>query len=398
MKSYRKTFFIISILTAFVILSCNEKDNATNRRAQSPDPNLPAMPGKSSDHSWYAFSNGGFVQATLPQNSAIQSMKPWTESIRISAAGTNLDGNGYLLVNHIGALVFEKKENPTIINDKQLLSKSTASNLVFSNGNAFFTLSKNPLFNHSIEDYSTSSEGAFGSVRPYLIRINADNKLLYPCITYGDLELEDDEEIVGSHYDGERWISSIKSEEKDVVTNEDKVNFRYIRWDSLQDFALLSAQTRAGKVVIDECTEDDYLAVNIPADFSTAPERLKTLLSSIPSSFDFTVTLGKIGGTSPSHFAHGSMATPTEAHALMADDWICAVFADGTTYFCGSVGKKIINGGKTVAFRLPKLPKNYFYTDFCISGDIFVVGWEENDFYKTGRSGFLTVNLSELFK
>mgnify|MGYP006916054600 CR=1 FL=1 len=386
----------------FVILSCQKNGEiaiSSNKKAQSPEPNLPTLPARAKDHSWYAFSNGGFVKASLPQNSAIQSMKPWTESVRISAGATGLDGNGYMLVNHVGALIFEKKENPTIINDKQLLSKSTASNLIFSGGNAYFTLSKNALFNRA-DDSGVFEQGANGSNRPYLVRISTESKMLYPCITYGDLGIASGEEIAGSRFNGNEWISAIKSEEIDAETGEDKVEFRFIRWDSLQDFATLSAQTRPGKIILDECSEENYLEPNRPKDFSKAPERLKNLLSSIPDSFDYSVSLRLPGGSSPELFSHGSMASPTEARAIIAEDWICAIFADGTTYFSGAIGegKHTINGGKTVAFRLPKLPKNYFYTDFCLSDNILVVGWEENDFYKTGRSGFLTVNMAALFR
>lgn len=399
MKPCRKSLFIISVLAAFVILSCSEKGGPASRRAESPEPDLPVLPGKSRDHSWFAFSNGGFVSATLPQNSALQSMRPWTESVRISAAATGPDGNGYLLVNHVGALVFEKRANPTIINDKQLLSSATASNLVFSGGNPFFTLSRNMTFNRAEDLYSANSPGSLGSNRPYLVRISTDSKMLYPCVTYGDLELEEGEEVAGSFFDGEKWLSSVKREGRDTVTSEEKVEFRYVRWDSLQDFASLSAQTRPGKLLVDDCTEEEYLSPARPADFSAAPERLRRLLSSIPDSFDFTVTVGAPGGSSPRHYAHGSMSTPTEARAIVADSWICSVFADGTTYFAGKLGGGLlVNGGGTVAFRLPKLPKNYFYTDFCISGDYLVVGWEENDFYKTGRSGFITVDMAELFR
>lgn len=393
MKSCKKSFFIISILASFVILSCKEKSiDATT--SQSPEPNLPVLPKSAKDHSWFAFANGGFVRATLPQNSPIQSMKPWTESVRISAGGSSFDGNGYLLVNHIGALVFEQKENPTIINDKILLSNSTASNLVFSNNDAFFTLSKNPFFNKFLKDQMEESN------RPYLVRISPENKIIYPCVTYGDLQLEKGEEVVNSYFDGEKWVSAIKKDGKNNMTNEDAVIFRYISWSRLGgDYSSLPAKTRTGDILINEETEESYLKAISPVSFSKAPPRLRSLLSSIPDSFDFNINVGIPGGVSPTRYAHGDSTSSTEARAIIADSWICAIFADGTTYFCGSIndGKRVLNNGQKIAFRLPKLPKNYFYTDFCLSGDILVIGWEENDFYKTGRSGFLTVRLNELF-
>ena len=131
-------------------------------------------------------------------------------------------------------------------------------------------------------------------------------------------------------------------------------------------------------------------------------------MSSIPQNFSFSVECKNSGGTSPKTFISGSdfgseTAESSEnsflinAHAIIADDWICAVFSDGTTYFNGALdGEPILNNGKNAAFRLPKLPQNYIYGPFCISGTTLAVAWEESDFYKTGRSGFLTVDLKKV--
>lgn len=391
-----KSILIISFLTSisFVSISCKDKNAIYNEEKEK----MMQIPQKSGDHFWFNFINGGFSQVSLPQNSAIQSMRPWTESVRISDADVGLDGNGYFLVNHIGALIFEKKMNPTIINDKRLLSKSTASNLVFSDGNAYFTLSRNAMFNRELDEYDDVQPGSIGSNRPYLVRISTENKMLYPCVTYGDLKIGEDEEISGSFYDGKSWISSVKYMGRDSVNGKEKVEFRYQKWYAYQDYRTLSAQTKDGKIFIQEALEENYRNPNTPIKFSSAPERLKELLSPIPSTFDFTVTLRTPGGESPRYFAHGLIGSSTNANAMITDEWVCTVFADGTTYFAGALsGRPLINNGKTVAFRLPKMPKNYFYTNFCISGDVLVIGWEECDFYKTGRSGFLTVDMSKLF-
>lgn len=382
---------IISAFLAIFATSCTKTENSEMEKLKSK---MSMIPQKSDDHAWYSFANGSFIQVTLPQNSSIQPLRPWTESTRISDADTGLDGNGYMLVNHIGALLFEKKPNPTIINDRQLLSDSTASHLIFSDGNAYFTLSKNAAFNKTLsEDEVTDSPD-----RPYLVRIATDSKMFYPCVTYGDLKIGEGEEISGSHFDGESWISSIRYEGRDPFDGKEKVQFRYQKWYSTESYADLSAKTREGKIEMAEVLEDDYRAPKIPQAFSSASVRLRNLLSPIPDSFDYAVTVRVPGGPSPKYYIHGSLSASTNANAVESPNWVCAVFADGTTYFAGALDNRPeINGGNTVAFRLPKLPKNYFYTNFCISGDFMVVGWEENDFFKTGRSGFLTVDMAKLF-
>ena len=55
--------------------------------------------------------------------------------------------------------------------------------------------------------------------------------------------------------------------------------------------------------------------------------------------------------------------------------------------------KHILRGGSPVAIRLPKLEQGYVYSDFVISGTTLYAAWEQTDFYKTNRSGFLSVDL-----
>ena len=72
------------------------------------------------------------------------------------------------------------------------------------------------------------------------------------------------------------------------------------------------------------------------------------------------------------------------------------MFQEGTLYLEGALdGRRILRGGKPVAIRLPKLPQGFRYTSFVISGTSLYAAWEETDFYKTSRSGFIQVNLDE---
>ena len=115
-------------------------------------------------------------------------------------------------------------------------------------------------------------------------------------------------------------------------------------------------------------------------------------------SFDFALECKTAGGVSPRYFTTTLDGDGlTHASTIISDGWICAVFSDGTTYFNGALeGRHIVNSGKNMAFRLPKLPEGYVYSSFCISGNKMAVSWEESDFYKTGRSGFLVVDLGKV--
>ena len=88
---------------------------------------------------------------------------------------------------------------------------------------------------------------------------------------------------------------------------------------------------------------------------------------------------------------------PLVTNALIADTYACLMFGDGTTYASGALyGRHIVNDGKPVAFRLPKLPQGFAYTAFAVSGTTMYAAWEESDFYKTGKSGFLSVDLDAI--
>ena len=80
----------------------------------------------------------------------------------------------------------------------------------------------------------------------------------------------------------------------------------------------------------------------------------------------------------------------------MGETYTATLFPDGTFYFAGGIeGRHILKNGDTISMRLPKLPKGYKYTSFGIAGTKLYCGFEEYNFYKTGSSGFLEVDLDE---
>ena len=372
----------LTIFLCIVLTACEKKVPTSEKPLQ--------MAQKSSDHKWFYFSNDSFAETDLPQHSLIHSLKPWTESIRICDANTSEDGKAIMLVNHLGALYFDSTDNPILIQDWQLFSDSTAGNLVFEGGNPYFTLVKNSFFNKTAQ---TTRENKNQS---HIIRLSLDQKMFFPVITYGDLEIEQNGEVTGTYFDGTEWVSSVKS------TKNNKVFFHYIKWKSLVDLAQVQPFSRGGNssssIKVSEISETSYRNLVTPEEFSKSPARLKLLLKSIPRDFNFVLTCRDFGGSSPRYFSNGADDDGTVANAIIKDNWICAVFADGTTYFCGALDDlPLINNGRTVAFRLPKLPPRYSYQAFAISGKFLVVAWEESDFYKTGRSGFITVDMEKLF-
>ncbi len=380
----KRFIFILSIFFVFMAFSgCTKKaDEAVSQIKES-----------SKDHEWYFFTQDGIEKTSLPQKSGISSLNPWTETLRISDANNSQDGSGYMIVNRSGVLFFDantQETEPVLIQDYELFCNSTASTLIFDSDNPYITFSRSSFFN---KEASLSKDSAnINPHRPFLVRISAQTKSFYPVLTYGDLQLSDGGEITGTFFDGKEFLSSIKKMENS------KTNFSYIKFTANQSLHSFSPVTDSSKIAVSATTEANYRLCNSPQDFSKAPLRLKDLLGAIPRHFTFSIVCKNSGGTSPrlytNSFDSESLST---ANAILSDGWVCAVFSDGTTYFNGALdGRNILNSGKNIAFRLPKLPENYIYGPFCIVKNTLAVAWEETDFYKTGRSGFLLVNLGKV--
>ena len=58
--------------------------------------------------------------------------------------------------------------------------------------------------------------------------------------------------------------------------------------------------------------------------------------------------------------------------------------------------KHVVNEGKPVVFKLPRLPKSYSYGASFIAGSNLFTAWEETAFFETGKSGFLAVDLEQV--
>lgn len=371
--------------TVFVIISAFLFSGCLNKNAPE---NIP-LSVNTKFHQWYYFTADGFQKTSLPQASEIASLKPWSESFRVSQANCDSNGNGYLLVNRLGAVFFEEGKAPVLFQDRQLFSENSASNMFFSEGEAFFTLSKNTFFNPEAsleENFSNTQE------RPFLVRIDTPSRSFFPVLTYSDISLSYGGEITGTYFDGRTFISSVKTLENG------KTKFTFLKYTPKGSLSSLSPHSQKGKIDIEETTKEEYRKVSSPSPFSSSPKRLTELLNSLPKNFDFSVTLKNTEGSSPRLYAtNPEQENLTEAKAIIAPEWICAVFCDGTVYFRGALkDREIAGNSKTIAFKLPKLPEGYVYTDFCISYDTMAAGWEEKDFYKTGRSGFITVDLGEV--
>lgn len=378
--------FFLFLATSLIFASCAKKTNIILPGENAEDISSETV----KSHQWFCFTENGFEEIDLPQNASGLLKKPWTEAIRISSAA-NIPSkeyarsgiaDAYAIVNRLGVLTLDGG-NVRLYQDKSIFSGETADSLVFSGAHPVFCLYRNTFFN---EGFSVTYE-ALQQSRPFLVQFNPETKMSYPLVSYANLNLKDDEEISGFFWDGKSWACSIKNQ------SEDFVQFNYLSWSPIVNLSDLSPALNKDLFVFEEISESQYRALNTPRLFKDTPGQLKKLLSSIPQSMCVYVIYRDESGTSPkSYYQEGNGGRPLNAKAIIAPaaSLVAAVFEDGTTYV------KNTESDELHAFRLPKLPGAYKYGEVCISKKTMLVSWEETDFYKSGRSGFIKVDLESL--
>jgi hypothetical protein len=350
-------------------------------------------------HAWYYFTTNNFEKIDLPQHAPMVLEKPWTEAIRISSAATlptksTSKYTAFAIVNRAGVLACAA-DHAKLLCDNSIFSEETADSLVFSDGSPVFNLYRSSFFNENIHFLNSAAKtNAFSATkpsaqqeRPFLVQFNMQSNICYPLVSYTNLKLTNDDQITGFFWNGKTWACSVKQ------SDGDRVSFTYFGWEPLIPLTDLSPALTANQFSFTKLSEDAYRALNTPKLFEQAPAELKELLSTIPHDFSFYITWRDKTGTSPiSYFQQGDGGASINANGALIEQsgYAAALFADGTTYIETLATKDV------VAFRLPKLPAGYSYGEFAVAGDTLYVSWEESDFYKTGRSGFLTVDIAQI--
>ena len=386
MKIFKQAVTLVLTLTLLLFCSCKKK------QASEPVQNAISLEMTKTNHAWYYFSNTNYNLIDRPQNTPAQGAKPWTESIRISSANNefctqNSDSKAFAVVNRLGILSFNDDEI-SLSPDASLFTDRTAGNLVFLNNVPVFSVYKSAFFNNTIlaPDYKND-----GSAHLFLLQFDATAKISYPIINCNNITDNANSEVTDFYWNGLEWYCSIKT------ISDTKNEFSYITFKPLVPLLSLSPATADNKIEVQECDADFFRNCRVHYNYSAAPDRIKKLLSGFDEKLPFIIEVKNAGGSSPRIYENniiGSIEKELNAKAILSASWSAALFEDGTLFLEGALpGKHILRSGKPVAIRLPKLPVGFVYSDFVISGTTLYAAWEESSFYKTGRAGFLQVNL-----
>ncbi len=334
-------------------------------------------------HTWYAFTPSGFEPVDSPRNVAETLTKPWTEAVRIAAAGTS-GQTACALVNRLGIIDFSSG-SPVLYRDIQLFTGVTADTLLFTPEGPVFHLYRNTFFN----DNSTRQTE---QTRPLLVRYNSRQQLCIPILTYQDLGIPDTGEITSIIPSNGAWLAAIKT------TGSDKTDFSYIRFSSLTADGAIPDPVSA-LLTLEETDADTFRQAQRPLPFEQAPESLQLLFREIPVSVSFYLSCrlpGYAGSVLYDNADSVAGGYTAQGCAVISETGSVAVFSDGTTYLTRSLLSGNTFEDTVIALRLPRLPAGFVYGETAVYGSTLYVAWEETDFYKTGRSGFIAVNLTEI--
>jgi len=387
MKTIFKFSVLLLLFFSAYLTGCKKKSAADIAEASS------SVEISRKNHSWYYFSSNNFIQTSRPQETPFQAQKPWTEAIRISSANNSAEtensSTAYAVVNRLGILTFDN-EAVYLSQDVSLFSDRTADNLVFMNNTPVFSVYKSTFFNDSIldPDYKKAD-----STHLFLLQFDANARISYPLLNCNNITSKPNSEITDFYWNGLEWCCSIKT------ISDSKNEFNYVIFKPLVSLLTLSPSTADGNISITSTDSDFFRNTRSHSDYKNAPERIKKLLTGFDSKIPFILEIKKAGGCSP-HIYENTVQVNSgkelHAKAILSKSWSAALFEDGTLFLEGALpNHHILRGGKAVAIRLPKLPKGFIYSDFVISGSTLYAAWEETLFYKTGRSGFLKVDLEK---
>lgn len=384
-----KRKLLVFTLFIFILFSfgCNLKNSEkiSDVVVETQMPEIKPIPKKS--HKWYYFTYDGFKQVSVPQKAPQVLLKPWTESIRISS-GITIGTESFLTVNKLGLLDCEpqNENHAKLAINSEFFANLTVDNMMSLDGIPVFHVYKNPEFN-SMETKSN---------HPFLVQFHPDSSVFMPLLFTEDLDYSSGIEVSDVIYNDSEWTITLKS------ANNSKKEFEYLSFSSYESLINTEPNKRKNVITTTEISEGEYRSKLLPKNFNQAPERVKSLMTRLPQNFEYFIEVAEPNLGIKSSYIKKSLskseeATLMEAQVLLNDTFSLAIFTDGTSFFEGSVQDKyVVNNGKTVAFRLPKLPMGFSYGTIAVEKNILYVAWEEKLFYEVGRTGFLTVDLEQV--
>ncbi|MBE6351118.1 MAG: hypothetical protein E7062_10295 [Spirochaetaceae bacterium] len=331
-------------------------------------------------HSWYQFDGKSFKNIDKITDYTDVISKPWTEAVRVSDS-VMLAHKAYFLVNKIGIVGFDDtRQNPLVHSDSDVFSSKTAKKFFLINNTPYLFTYKNTFFNA----HQHSDDNAF------LYRFESDVGVFFSQLEKKIFELPEQTEIVDMFVVNGDYYFAFKRAlpEKSYFYYKKMTN--YIPSTNVQSFS----------ATIEDIPQDEFISFSSPKSYDFLPSRIQKLLARFDKDISYFLVVHSALDGSKKTFSQLKNDTSDDllnGEVFLTDTFSLAVFSDGTCFFEGALPKNyIVKNGEVLAFKLPKLPNNFSYTNIGVTTEKLYVGWEQRDFYKIQNAGFIEINLKEL--
>lgn len=367
----KKNIFLGFLGIAFLFLGCFS-DNDTQVTVEEI-----VQPKKL--HSWYQFDGKSFKNIDKITDYTDVISKPWTEAIRVSDS-LMLDQKAFFLVNKIGVVSFdEKRQAPVVHTDSDVFSTKTAKKLLLLRDVPYVFTYKNTFFSSNLH----SDDDAF------LYRFENDVGIFFSQLEKNVFNLPAETEIVDMIVTNNNYYFAFKRALPEKS---------YFYYKKISDY--LPATTTNKTLRIEDSTQDEFMTLSAPKLSEALPIRVQKLLERLEKTTSyFLVVHSNLDKTKRTFSCLKSDAVDDvlNGEVFLTETFSLAVFSDGTCFFEGALPNNyMVNNGDVVAFKLPKLPDNFSYTNIGVTSTNLYVGWEQKDFYKIQNAGFICVALKDL--
>ena len=384
----RKAFSLILFL---VLFSCNKNKSETTPKKEK----LPKI--KTAIQNYYfaqkSLDNGQGILHNLPTINKYPKCDflPWTESTRISGIGF-FDGDVCFIVNKVGVFSFSSFfSEPLSLFSSPLFPFFTASGFYNTDIGFLVKSYRNTMFEgigSFEEDRLTDKE------LPILSRYNPITKDLEAILFPHHFSLPAYSALTELTYSG-AWFASFK------LDDGKNVQFRYFKFDNMNDILNASYKAITSEMFMDAMLpilEDDVRFASLPKPLirliKTMEEKsvsIEYFDSNYKSPLKIMRNTGKANNLEDAKYEAVAFSNSDEEGRLYA-----ILLNNGKLYLYNE--KEVSREETSSIYLLPKLPENFSYTYFAIYENVILAGWEEQDFFECGRTGFVTSPLEKLKK
>lgn len=371
----------------FCIFACGKKIERENVNTNALKTQaLPAV-----NYNWYYFSASSYHES--PSFKAIPTVtkKPWTLSPFICDMASSGKAE-YALINDVGVMEM-KGEKVKLYTDDTLFSGRVAQNLEFYEGKPIFSLYKNEFFKGG----KTPS-----SLDVFLLQFNSEAGVSVPIFSVENLGFSPDWQVTDFVWSEGEFLCSLKRVTQKPMTASDKdsslerIHFSYISVLPKTPLTSISPLEASKNISVKKVTKEYFRAKKRERAFSESPSSLSSLLRNVDANFRVKVSYPE-GGSSEIFVKRSTSSPALKAFASVKSTFTACLFEDGSFFMQGALtDSPLINGGRESAILLPRLSDGAIYTHFVVSGKFLYAAWEERDFQKISRSGFIRIDLSFL--